>query len=152
MDNIAVEVIYLLIFGVIVLYQYLMRRREQEAEARQPPPPEPLAEETEPDPFRWEVPEAREAPAPVRAPVALPAARAPADEELRWRARPAVAPVVRHQRSVFDRNKLFRSKSALRDAIVTMTILGPCRALETPRDTRAQQFAAPEVSGPTARS
>lgn len=113
---------YILIIGGFLLFNYLARtlarkaREQQEAAEREAAQAQP-AEAEEPLEDPWGRPLAAPVPAPQ------PAVRhAPA----------ALAPQARHARAP---HALFRTRQDLRRAIVVMTVLGPCRALE-PYDRR----------------
>lgn len=119
----------LLIYGLVIagflLFNYFMQRmsrraQEQErARAREAASPQP---EDEPLEDIWSRRASVAAP-PERMPVAVlapaPDAEAPAD-----------APRKAHRSAAARR--LFRTRQDLRRAVVMMTVLGPCRALEPP--------------------
>jgi hypothetical protein len=110
------ELLFLgLIIAGFMLFNYLAQqvakkaREQQEAAAAAPPPPE-----DEPLEDVW-----------GRAPAPPPAAPAPVARAVPPpQARPPLPP---RRRSVA---RLFRTRKDLRHAIVLMTVLGPCRALE----------------------
>jgi hypothetical protein len=68
-----------------------------------------------------------------RSQAALPAAAAPAAATRSVEAIPAAATLPARRRAALS--ALLRSKQDLRDAIVVMTVLGPCRALQ-PHESR----------------
>lgn len=108
--------IYILIIGGIVLFNFLTqraaaRRRQEEAAAQQAEPPAP----DEPLPDLW----GRTQTAPAAEPLAEPARVAVA---------PFVAPEVRRRRS--GARSLLTGTQNLRRAMVVLTVLGPCRALD----------------------
>ena len=122
MERFPVELLYVLAFVGIVLFNYVMqraaRRRQQEEEAQaqaapQPPPPAPedeLAEDV------W-----GRTPAPVPAPMFVP--------------RPAPPPVRAEppaQRRLHPARALLKDKRDLRRAVILMMVLGPCRSQEPP--------------------
>lgn len=110
-------VVYALIFLGIVVFNYLVQRLARRAQQRQPAPELPMPEEERPlDTGFGRSPRAAALPEEV-----LAARRAPP------RATPAPAP----RRTRADR--LFGSRDDLRRAIVAMTVLGPCRAQDPPR-------------------
>ena len=128
------ELIYLLLFGAVMLINYFLQRIRKDQPEETPParkPPQNLND------FAW----GRQPHAPPDVPdefipAAIPPAivhRAvhPTTEELPpeagvTRARPA-APVAA---SRYSRQALLGSKRRLQDAVVVATILGPCRALD----------------------
>jgi hypothetical protein len=119
MDRFPTELIYVLIFAAIVLFQYAMKRfapqqQEQQQESAQD---EQAAQYEE---------EAR----PVRMP--FPAADAAVGHFGRSAA-PGVSPAPSRRR--FSRSSLMGTRRKVQDAIVIATILGPCRADE-PHDIR----------------
>ena len=121
MERFPPELLYVLIFLGIILFNLIqgLRRRQQQAQA-EAEAPEPAAQEDEP-PLEdiW-----------GRSPAPLPQARsappAPASAEP---ARPAAprAPRRRHPLQT-----LLKDRRNLHHAIVLMTVLGPCRAQEPP--------------------
>jgi hypothetical protein len=118
MDRFPVEILYVLVFLGIVLFNTVqaMRRRqrqaEQEAAAQREPPPA----EDEPREDIWGRPAAH-APAldPAPAPVAAP--------------RPAPPATPRRLHPV---RALLRERRDLRRAVVLMMVLGPCRSQDPP--------------------
>ena len=146
MERIPPELIYVLIFVGIMLFNFVMqraaKRRQEEA------PPEEQTAQNQPleevfgrrQPQTQEPPEEvfgrRQPPAqepleevfgrrqPVSAVQAPPAAPPP-----RVRPREAVAPPALRRRANAFRS-LLSDKGDLRRAVVIMTVLGPCRALE----------------------
>ena len=116
MKNLPEELIYVLIFAAIVLFQYMMKRF-----GPQPQPPSP---QEEPIP---EIPE-REQAAPEVSPVS-----AASDTRFgRSGSRSASTTLPRRR---FSRRSLMGTKRDVQNAIVIATILGPCRAFE-PHDVR----------------
>ncbi|WBL64130.1 MULTISPECIES: hypothetical protein [unclassified Thauera] len=116
MKDVPAELLYVLIFLAIVLFQYLMKRFGPQA------PPEPAWDER-----LEQIPEAPEdAPAAsaVSAPVAGGFGRSAAPEASR-------APPRRR----FSRASLLGGRREVQNAVVVATILGPCRAFE-PHDIR----------------
>jgi hypothetical protein len=119
MDRFPTELIYVLIFAAIVLFQYLVKRfapqqQEQQQESAQD---EQAAQYEE---------EAR----PVRMP--FPVADV-ATSHFGRSAAPGVSPAPSRRR--FSRRSLMGSRREVQNAIVIATILGPCRADE-PHDIR----------------
>jgi hypothetical protein len=123
MKGIPEEILYLLLFGAVLLFNYITqqiaRRRQAEAEQQQPPPEEQQTNEA-PGDF-W-----------GRSPETQAALLAPAEP---------VAPVRRYQPPVarptrrpgrFSKQALFGNKRDVQNAVVIATILGPCRAMEPP--------------------
>ncbi|WIM06264.1 MAG: hypothetical protein OHM77_02935 [Candidatus Nitricoxidivorans perseverans] len=109
MKDIPTELLYVLMFLVVVLFQYLMKRFV---------PQEPAWDER-----LEQIPEV-----PEDAPAA-PAAFAPVDGQFGRNAAPAtsLAPPRRH----FSRSSLMGSRREVQNAVVVATILGPCRAFES---------------------
>ncbi|GMV44885.1 MAG: hypothetical protein AMXMBFR66_02830 [Pseudomonadota bacterium] len=123
MDKFPQELLFALIFGAVMLVQFLLkhlRKRgpltEAEAEAEVEVEAE-VEEGTAPDSVAGR-PGAAEVPLPVQA---LPARLAPA----RPRAAPASA---RRETRRFSRRSLMGSRRAVQDGVVIAAILGPCRA------------------------
>ena len=104
------ELIYGLIFGVILLVQYLMKRF-----GPQPPAPqnEPVAE----------IPE-QAAATPEISPLSTGS-----DIRFGRSGSPSASPALARRR--FSRRSLMGTKRDLQSAIVIATILGPCRAFES---------------------
>jgi hypothetical protein len=126
MERFPVELIYVLVFLGIVLFNYMMqqaaRRRRQEQEAQ-------AAARGGPPPAQKELPEhiwrrTLHSALPAVAGHVEPAHRAAAI---------TAAPAAAARRTA--RRALFRSKGDLRHAMVVITVLGPCRALD-PNDRR----------------
>ena len=116
--------IYGLVIAGVLLFNYLMQQltkrvREQEAaaarEAPAPPPEDEVLENI------WGRKHAAEPPAPETAATLAPGQRA--------RASSGAPPQAQDLGSA---RNLFQTPQDLRKAIVTMTVLGPCRALEPP--------------------
>jgi len=121
MKGIPAELIYILIIGGILLFNYLMqqvaRRRQAEAQQQELPQEEPPQDELDVD--IW-----RRAP---RTPAALPAAAASVERSPRSQS-PAVSAARPGRR--FSRRSLMGSRREVQNAIVIAAILGPCRAFE----------------------
>ena len=113
MKGIPTELLYVLMFLAVVLFQYLMKRFGPQA-------PE--------DPARDEG--LAQNPEEVEAPVAVAVSGVAAGLSGR-NATPRVAPARRR----FSRSALMGSRGAVQDAVVVATMLGPCRAFE-PHDVR----------------
>ena len=119
------ELIYALLFGAVLLVQYLMKRfggRQQPADALQEPH---LPEEQPPD---------REASVPSswgRVPALTVDSLAAAQGTARRKA-PATSAAIQRPRAVA--RSLLNGGPDLRRAIVGMTLLGPCRAQEPPEN------------------
>ena len=119
MDRFPTELIYVLMFAAVVLFQYLMKRfAPQQQEGQQ--------ESAQDDQAAQYEEEAR----PVQMP--FPLADAAAGHFGRSAAS-AAAPAVARRR--FSRSSLMGTRRKVQDAIVIATILGPCRADE-PHDIR----------------
>jgi len=127
MERFPVELLYVLGFIAIVLFNYIAqraaRRRQEEEQARAQaaeqaaPPP---AEE-EPLEDIWGRSPVRPAAAPSAAPV--PPARA---------APPAIPAAPRAPRRLHPVRALVNERRDLRRAVVLMLVLGPCRSQEPP--------------------
>lgn len=116
MERFPTELIYVLIFAAIVLFQYLMKRfaPQEQPERAQDEHLEQVTEEAQP--------------APTSFPVSDVAAG-----HFGQCAAPSVYPERSRRR--FSRRSLLGTKRKVQDAIVIATILGPCRADE-PHDVR----------------
>lgn len=117
MKNFPQELVYVLLFAAIVLFQYMMKRFGQ-------PPQEdvPAADE-----------ELSQFPEEVELP---PAAASGAELNVGHFGRTeAPRPVRPPGRRRFSRQSLMGDRRAVQNAIVIATILGPCRA-DDPYDTR----------------
>jgi hypothetical protein len=127
MERLPVELLYVLGFIAIVLFNFIAqraaRRRQQEEQAQAPLPPareEPLEDELPEDELPEDVWGRAPAPPPP-APVVAP--------------RPAPAPVLVQPpipRRVHPARALLNDRRDLRRAVVLMMVLGPCRAQEPP--------------------
>ena len=116
MDSFPTELIYALIFGAILLLQYLMKRfgpQEQQDSARQQDLPEIPGEVME-------------------SPAASPVFSVDVGHFGRTEA-PSASPLLPERR--FSRRSLMGTRREVQNAIVIATILGPCRTFE-PHDTR----------------
>ncbi|MDP2430414.1 MAG: hypothetical protein Q8O33_00095 [Pseudomonadota bacterium] len=120
MSNLPEELIYVLVFGAIALFQYLMKRFGPQEE---PLPPQALDDAFDPELEAWEM--EQEAPLAQVVP-AYPTG----DARLGARVTP---PAPRPRR--FSRKSLMGSQRDVQNAVVIATILGPCRAFE-PHDIR----------------
>jgi hypothetical protein len=120
MERFPVELLYVLGFIAIVLFNFIAqraaRRRQQEEEAQAQPAPAPVEEELLEDVWGR-----TPAPAPAPAPVAAPL--------------PAALPIAAQPpapRRIHPVRALLHDKRDLRRAVVLMMVLGPCRAQEPP--------------------
>jgi len=116
MKNIPVELIYVLVFGAIVLFQYMMKRlgqQEQQDSAQHEDLPQIPEEVTE-------------------TPAAFSVSSVGVSDFGRTEAPSASAPLPGRR---FARRSLMGTKREVQKAIVLATILGPCRAFE-PHDVR----------------
>lgn len=123
MERIPTELVYILIFLGIIIFNYVMQqaaRRRQQEEAEQAAQAEPPPAEDEPLEDIWG---RSRAPVPEPAPVFVPRPAQPA---------PRAAPPVTTQRRRHPIRELLKSKRDLRRAAVLVTVLGPCRAQEPP--------------------
>ncbi|MSP98619.1 MAG: hypothetical protein EXR29_15665 [Betaproteobacteria bacterium] len=116
MKGLPEELIYGLIFAVIVLFQYLMKRFG--------PQPQPQSPQDAPD---AEFPEQEQA-APE-----LSTLSAASDIQFGRSRAPGASAALPERR--FSRRALMGNRQEVRNAIVIATILGPCRAYE-PHDIR----------------
>jgi hypothetical protein len=128
MQGLPTELLYLLIFGAVLLFNFFTqqaaRRRQAEAQQQQEEALEVAQDDPAPDepiPDFWgRAPESLEA---------LPAPAMPA-EPIRRTTVPIASPARRSKR--FSRESLLGSRRDMQNAIVVAMILGPCRALEPP--------------------
>ena len=123
MNTAPVELLYALVFGAILLVQYLMKRfggQRKPADALQevPAPGEQAPE--------------REAPVPsnLRRVPEIPAVSLAATGRVTRFEAPSVSAAIPRQRSVS--RSLLGDGQDLRRTIVAMTLLGPCRGQEPP--------------------
>jgi hypothetical protein len=121
MERFPVELLYVLGFIAIVLFNFIAqraaRRRQQAEEAQAAPPPAQPAAPPPEEPLEdiWgRTPAAARAPAPVA------------------RVAPLPAPSAEPSRRRFPVRALLDDRRGLRRAIILMTVLGPCRAQEPP--------------------
>lgn len=119
------ELIYILIFGAVLLFNFVMQkaaRRQQEEAARNAPPEEEIPEE------EWNA-------------AAVAAAVRPEPQEVLVHRRSVTAPVAQapqahaSKRLRVARQALFGKRWDIQEAIVVSTILGRCRADE-PHEVR----------------
>ena len=123
MQNVREGLIYVLIFGALLLIQYLMKRFG--------PQQQPLSPQD--DPVR-EIPAQEQA--SLNAPQEVPAVATPSDIRFGRSATPGAAPSLRVRRlRRFSRSALMGTRRDVQNAIVIATMLGPCRAFE-PYDSR----------------
>ena len=109
MNKVPYELLFALIFGAVLLVQFLFKRLRKRA------PQTDTETGFEPDGLTWG-PTAPEAPKLARPVPASP--------------RAATAP-LRHDVRRFSRRSLLGSRRAVQDAIVVAAILGPCRAYQS---------------------
>ena len=128
MNSLPTELIYVLAFAAVLLFQYLMKRFGPQQQPDEAPQEAPLSQEK---------PAAQEeflpdfwgrAPAAAVSPVA-------AASDIRFGRSEAPSATVTLPGRRFSRRSLIGSKQAVQNAIVIATILGPCRAYE-PHDVR----------------
>src|SRR3990172_4197764 len=127
MDKLPAELIYILVFAAIVLFQYMMKRfgpQQQPDEAPQeaPLPQEKPAAQEELLPDIW-----GRAPA---VPAVSPLAAASDIRFGRSEAPGATVTLPGHRSRRFSRRALMGNRREVQNAIVVATILGPCRAFE----------------------
>ena len=114
MKGLPEELIYVLIFGAILLFQYLMKRFGPQQQQQSP--------QEEPD-----------AELPAQAAPEAASVSIPTDTFFgRSRALEASTALVRRR---FSRRSLMGNRRDVQNAVVIATILGPCRAFE-PHDIR----------------
>ncbi len=132
MKNIPEELIYVLIFGAILAFQYLMKRfgpqpQPDEAPPQAPQPQEqPAAQENVLDDIWGRSP---------AVPAVSPAAAISDIGFGRSEALGATVMLARRRSRRFSRSALMGNRREVQNAIVIATILGPCRAYE-PHDIR----------------
>ena len=121
MERFPVELLYVLGFIAIVLFNYIAkraaRRRQQEEEQTQAQPAPSPVEEVLLEDVWGRTPTPTPAPAPLAAP------------------RPAALPITAQPpapRRAHPVRALLQNKRDLRRAVVLMMVLGPCRAQEPP--------------------
>ena len=131
MKGFPVELVYLLIFGAVLLFNFLMQKavkRQQEEAARNAPVEEEIAEE------EWRA--APAAPALTLTSMPRPEPDQVAAHRRRVAAAAALPPMAReHKRLRVARQALFGARWDVQEAVVVATILGRCRADE-PLDVR----------------
>jgi hypothetical protein len=119
MQSVREGLIYVLIFGALLLIQYLMKRFG--------PQQQPQSPQDDSD---------REIPAQEQAPLEVPAVSIASDIQFAGSAKPGSAPALRVRRlRPFARSALMGTRRDVRNAIVIATMLGPCRTFE-PHDSR----------------
>lgn len=128
MSDISTELLFLLLIGAYLLFQYLLDRHRA-SKRRQERPPEAVSQAPEAQAsgtqWDWVVPERTPEAVPSQAAAIAPPPRIAREQ----------APPVR-RRSRFSRAALMGDKRKLQDAVVIAAIMGPCRAMqphETPR-------------------
>jgi hypothetical protein len=146
MQGLPTELLYLLIFGAVLLFNFFTqqaaRRRQAEAQQQQEEALEVAQDDPAPDepiPDFW-----------ARAPQSLEAFPVPARpaEPIHRPALPIDSAVRRRKR--FSKVSLFGTKRDVQNAVVIATILGPCRGSEPP-GTAPTSAAAEILSGRVAR-
>ena len=132
MKNIPEELIYVLVFGAILLFQYLMKRFGPQPQPDEVPQEAPLPQEK---------PAAQEELLPDiwgRGPTVPAVSPVTAASDIRFGRSEAPGATVtlpgRRSRR-FSRRALMGNRREVQNAIVIATILGPCRAYE-PHDVR----------------
>ena len=121
MKGLPAELIYILIIGGVLLFNYVMRQAALQRQAESPPE-EALQEEWLPD-----EPVADSWASAPRTPAVMPVAAASV-ERVRRSQSPIASSAGRRRR--FSRRSLMGSRRAVQNAVVIATILGPCRAFE----------------------
>ncbi len=126
MKGLPAELIYILIIGGVLLFNYVMRQAARQRQAEVPPDEAPQDQWSQ-DESPQDAPVAdRWAHAP-RTPEALPVAAATV-ERVRRSQSPTASSARRGRR--FSRRSLMGSRRDVQNAIVIAAILGPCRAFE----------------------
>lgn len=129
MDSFPTELIYVLIFGAILLFQYLMKRfgpqQQPDAAPREAPLPQekPAAQEEFLEDI-W-----------GRAPAVPEVSPVAAASDIRFGRAEAPSATVTLPGRRFSRRALMGNRREVQNAIVIATILGPCSAYE-PHDIR----------------
>ncbi len=124
MQNIPEELIYVLIFGAILAFQYLMKRFGPQPQPDEAPPQAPLPQEQPvvPKEFLEDI--------WGRAPAVSPVAAASDIRFGRAEAPGATVTLPARRWRRFSRSALMGNRREVQNAIVIATILGPCRAYE----------------------
>lgn len=118
MQSLPEGLIYALIFGVVLLLQYLMKRFG--------PQPQPQAPQVDPDPQTL---------AQEQAWLEVPAVSTASDTRFERAEAPRDFPALAVRRTRrFSRNALMGTRRDVQNAVVIATVLGPCRAFE-PHDS-----------------
>ena len=115
MKGLPEELIYVLMFGAVLLLQYLMKRFGPQPES----PPIPQDES--------------DAEAPSQAVVQVASSSVPADTRFGRSGAPKASAALARRR--YSRRSLLGNRRDVQNAIVIATILGPCRAYE-PHDSK----------------
>jgi cytoskeletal protein RodZ len=117
MDRFPAELIYLAILGVVTLLHYVLKRFVWWQQSQQ---------QTAPDQPQTQTPETVK-----QTPTTQPPSRSTTRHFVQRQA-PTKSPVPARHR--FSRSALTGNRRDLQNAIVLATILGPCRAFESPAD------------------
>jgi len=125
MQGLPPELIYVLIFGAILLFQYMTKRIAQ-------PAPQPSAPDEEPEELFDAVREIPPLAPPPLASVPTAGQAVPVGHFGRAEA-PRASPALARRR--FSRRSLMGTRREVQNAIVIAAIVGPCRAFE-PHDIR----------------
>jgi hypothetical protein len=127
MKGVSSDLLFVLLFALIFLGQYVIQRVRARKQQQQNSPDERAREPNEQASaaqWQWDLP-----PASTAAPLVTPSIIAPERRSDRRE-----APVTRGRRR-FSRDSLFGDRHKLQDAVVIAAIVGPCRA-EEPHDIR----------------
>ena len=133
MKGLPPELIYILIIGGVLLFNFVMqqaaRRRQAELAPEEPPQDqdEPPQDEWSQDELPQDAPVADRWGRAPRTPAALPVAAATVERV--GRSRSPTVPSARRGRR-FSRRSLMGSRRDVQNAVVIAAILGPCRAFE----------------------
>lgn len=128
MKSFPPELIYVLIFAAIMLFQFMMKKLERKA--RQEQEGQPAQQDSIPEEY---VARTYEEPAETAAPSAPPSVpKLAARHFVRTDATKAAPPLSRRR---FSRGSLMGNRRDVQNAMVIAAILGPCRAFE-PHDIR----------------
>lgn len=125
MKSFPPELIYVLIFVAIMLFQFMMKKLGQKVQQEQEEPQDPMPEEFV----------ARTYEAATETAAAPPSVSKLAAGHFGRTEAPKAAPAAAPARRRFSRRSLMGNRREVQNAVVIASILGPCRAFE-PHDVR----------------